>query len=228
MLFKSGLLTQISGSFGGLTGSHNRGGMYFRARAIPTDPNTASQAAVRAAFGALVNRWINSLTPIQRATWNIYAAQVPLTGPLGDPVIVSGQNMYLRGNTARSLSGRTIVDAKVGPFDLGTLSPVAVTGISEATQLADVTFDAGDGWNIADGFMQMQWSRPLNPTINFFRGPYRSFGVVNGDAPGVSPQAQILPFVVAAGDTIFAKFRASYADGRLTQAQFIGPILVAA
>lgn len=228
MLFKSALVTQISGSVGGMTGSRNRGGMYFRARAIPTDPNTASQANLRALFGALVQRWTNELSAAQRGSWNDYAAFVPLTGPLGDPITVSGQNHYIRSNTPRSLSGRTLAD--LAPFlpDLGTLDAVSVTSISEATQLATVVFDDTDGWNIADGFMQMQWSRPTSPAINFFRGPYRQFGVVNGDAPGVSPQAQPVPFVVVATQRIFARFRASYPDGRLTQAQFVGPIDVVA
>ncbi|KKM06452.1 hypothetical protein LCGC14_1743870, partial [marine sediment metagenome] len=47
MLFKSGLITQGSGSIGGLTASHNRGGMYFRARTIPTNPATSFQTVVR-------------------------------------------------------------------------------------------------------------------------------------------------------------------------------------
>lgn len=226
MLFKSGLVTQISGSFGGLTGSHNRGGLYLRARAIPTDPNTPDQVVVRNALGLLNQRWIDDLTPLERASWNTYAANVPLTGPLGDPITVSGLNMYIRSNVPRIQLITTIIDQAPAIFDTGTLSPVSITNISEATQQFDVTFTDADGWNVANGHLVLQQSRPLNTTINFFRGPYRHAGSVNGVA--VSPVTKPTEFSFVAGQRMFFRVRATYADGRLTQPQFIGPFATVA
>lgn len=226
MLFKSGLITQASGSVGGITFARNRGGLYIRARSIPVDPNTTQQQEIRAAFGSLVNRWINTLTAGQRATWNIYAANVPLTGPLGDPVTVSGQNHYVRSNVPRIQLITTIIDDAPLIFDTGTLSPVTITNLSAAVQQFDVNFTDLDGWNLANGHLVLQHSRPVNPTINFFRGPYRHAGSVNGVA--VSPVTKPTVFVVAEAQRVFFRVRATYPDGRLTQSQFIGPIDVVA
>lgn len=219
-------MTQASGSLGGITASHNRGGMYFRARAIPTDPNTLPQAVIRGIMGQLVNRWINELTALQRATWELYASNVPLTGPLGDPITVSGLNMYVRSNVPRVQLITPIVDVGPAIFDTGTLSPVTITNLSEAVQQFDVNFTDADGWNIANGHLLIQQGRPQNPTINFFRGPYRLAGTINGIA--VSPVTLPTEFAFVAAQRLFFRVRASYADGRLTQAVSVGPITAVA
>lgn len=222
MLFKSALVTQISGSIGGMTGSHNRGGLYFRARSIPVNPNTPAQVTVRAAFSSLVARWNNILTGAEREPWDLYAAAVPLTGPLGDPITVSGQNMYLRSNVPRLRIAASIIDTAPGIFNLGILSPVTLVTATVASQLLSFAFNATDEWNVAGGFLFFQNARPVNPSINFFRGPYR-FASAATDA-AASPFDSLSPFPFVAGQRIFARAIASLADGRLTEQQFLGPV----
>lgn len=226
MLFKSAIVTQASGSIGGMTASRNRGGMYFRARAIPVDPNTPAQAAIRAILGSLVNRWINTLTPFQRQGWIFYASQVPLTGPLGDPITVSGLNMYVRSNTPRVQLITPIIDVAPAIFDTGTVSAVTVTGASEAVQQVSINFVDADLWNLAGGHLVIQQSRPVNPTIDFFRGPYRFMGSVNG--PDVTPRVLPVVFPFVAGQRLFFRVRATFPDARLSQTQFLGPLLTIA
>lgn len=226
MLFKSAIMTQASGSLGGMTAARNRGGMYFRARAIPTDPNTPAQATIRAHMGALVQRWINTLTGTQRFGWNLYASNVPLTGPLGDPITVSGMNHYVRSNVPRLQLVTSIIDTAPGIFDTGTLSLPSVSNLSEAVQQLDVSFTDADGWNIADGHLLVQQSRPQNPTINYFRGPYQLGSTVNGMAVSPVTIPSVFPFVE--GQRMFFRCRASYADGRLTQAIHVGPVVAIA
>lgn len=226
MLFKSALLTQASGSVGGITASRNRGGMYFRARAIPVDPNTPAQATIRAILGSLVNRWINTLTIGQRNNWDVYAANVPLTGPLGDPITVSGMNHYVRANTPRSQILATIIDDAPFIFDTGTLGPVVALSAIQATQTVSWSVNDLDDWNIADGHIIFQQSRPQNQTINFFRGPYRFMNSFEG--PQISPIAGPAVFPFVADQRLFFRVRASLADGRLTQTQFLGPLLAVA
>ena len=50
MKFTSQVYTQASGSVGGLTYSHNRSGMYTRARSTPTDPASTLQLERRSNF----------------------------------------------------------------------------------------------------------------------------------------------------------------------------------
>lgn len=226
MLFKSALVTQISGSIGGMTGSHNRGGLYLRARTIPVNPNTAAQILIRAAFGGLVNRWTSVLTQIQRDAWDIYAINTPLLGPLGDPVTVSGQNMYIRDNTPRVMIGATTIDTAPAIFNTGSLSLVSVVSAIAATQDVTFNFNNADLWNVVGGHLIVQQSRPQNPSINFFKGPYRfmnSFaGILVGDVTGPA----VFPFL--AGQALFFRVRASFADSRLTASQFIGPVIATA
>lgn len=231
MLFKSGLVTQVSGSFGGMTGSHNRGGLYLRARAIPVNPNTIPQQLLRGIFGSLVLRWNNLLTTVQRDAWNVYASLVPLLGPLGDPVITSGQNQYIRSNTGRVQGGLAIIDAAPTQFDTGTLSSVSNNSTlapSEATQIFSIVFTDTDAWNVAGGALLSYASRPQNPSINFFKGPYRFVTASLGSVPQVSPIALTWPFPFVAGQSLFLRVRATLADGRLTQQQFIGPVTAVA
>lgn len=209
-----------------MTASRNRGGMYFRARAIPTDPNTPAQATIRAILGMLTNRWVDILTPGNRTRWNMYAANVPLIGPLGDPITVSGLNMYVRSNTPRVQLVTTIIDQGPSTFDTGVLTPITIDTLSEAVQQFNVNFTEADLWNVANGHLLIQQSRPLNPTIDFFRGPYRLAGTVNGI--DVTPRTLPTEFPFVEDQRMYFRVRASYADGRLTQPQFVGPVAAAA
>ncbi|HSR54544.1 MAG TPA: hypothetical protein VLV83_27270, partial [Acidobacteriota bacterium] len=110
MLFKSAMVTQVSGSVGGMTGSHNAGGYYFRSRVIPVNPNTSFQQSIRGVMGQLTSRWISTLTAAQRQGWEDYAQQVTLTNPLGDQRNVSGLNQYIRSNLSRRQPSLPFVD----------------------------------------------------------------------------------------------------------------------
>lgn len=228
MLFKSALVTQVSGSIGGMTGSHNRGGLYFRARTIPTDPNTLSQLLIRAAFGSIVQRWEATLTQPQRDAWDVYAAAVPIPGPLGDPVILSGMAQYVRSNTTRIRFGLAVIDVAPIIFDLGTLSTVAIDSAVQAGQLVGISFTNADGWNVAGGGLFVFLSRPQNVTINFFRGPYRFADFLDGAGPATTVALITPPFAINQGQRIFGRAVATYPDGRYTQTNFMGPELVAA
>lgn len=180
MLIKSGLVTQISGSFGGMTGSHNRGGMYLRARSIPVDPASTLQQAVRDAMSNLAARWRDTLTPAQRDDWRTYAANTPLLSPLGDARDVGGLPMYTRGNLIRMQLGASVVDD----------APLAgVPQLTTPTNFALLTGDglltadlAADPWvGSSENFLAVYASRPLSAAIGFYKGPYRLIGSVEGN-----------------------------------------------
>ena len=78
MLFQGPLISAASGSLGGLTASHNAGGNYLRARVVPTDPQSPRQVSLRQIVGTLSNRWVNTLSQLQRDAWETYAQNVPL------------------------------------------------------------------------------------------------------------------------------------------------------
>jgi hypothetical protein len=214
MLVK-GIMTQISGSLGGITGSHNSGGLYLRARTIPVNPNTGLQMIVRAAVTQLVSRWNGLLTVTQRATWTLYASNVPLPGPLGDPHLVSGLNMYVRSNVARLQVGLARVDSAPTVFDLGFFTPPVYTATG-ATDIVSVAFTNTDPWATAVGSALLIYiGNPQNPGVTFYAGPYRFLGRVNGAVvPPTSPATFTAPFDIAVSQRLGFFARATNLDGR--------------
>jgi hypothetical protein len=169
-------------------------------------------------MATLVTEWSDVLTQAQRDAWEVYATNVPKTGPLGDQINVSGQNMYLRGNVSRQVSGLPIADDAPTLFNLGTFTEPTLA-IDTANDEVDVTFENTDGWaNEDDSAMQIYASRPQNAGIAFFKGPYRLAGNIDGDGttPPTSPAAITLPFPVVAGQKIFFRVIVTRADGRLS------------
>lgn len=218
MKFKSQIVTQASGSLGGTTFSRNTGGMYMRARAVPTNPNSPQQQAVRGIFADLTQRWNNSLDGLQRASWLAYAFTVPLIDKLGDSVKVTALNMYIRSNVPRVQSGLARIDDAPTTFNLGGFTNPTF-GIDATANEADVAFDVADAWVGETGSSMLLWAgSPQNATINYFKGPYRYAGRIDGDAttPPTSPAAIALPYAAAVGQRVFLRVSVTRADGRLS------------
>lgn len=216
MIYKSALMTQASGSMGGITASHNRGGQYFRARVIPVNPGTEWQAAVRIAMAELSNSWLEKLTAVQRDAWDTYAENVPVVNRLGEPISLTGFNHFLRSNIARNQGGGTFLDDAPTTFNLGTFTAPTLT-VTELTQATTLTFDNTDAWaNENDSHMLAYVSRPQGLTIHYFKGPYRYSGKIDGDAitPPTSPAPLATLFPFSVGQKLFAFVRVTRADGR--------------
>lgn len=218
MKFKSALLTQASGSIGGVTFSHNQGGNYTRARAIPTNPNSVFQAAVRSRFSQLASLWVNTLDDADRLLWTLFGEQVPITNSLGDAINLSGLAWYQASNGARMQAGLSRVDAAPTIYSLAELTTPIVASASAAGQTASIVFTNTDAWaNETGGALIVQASRGQNPSINFFKGPYRFSALIAGAAvPPTSPQTVALPFPLATDQRVFLKLRAVLADGRIS------------
>lgn len=215
MLFKSQIVTAASGSIGGLTASRNKGGMYLKARAMPSDPGTTFQTTMRNFMSQLSTAWVETLDAAQRNAWEVYAFNVSVTNKLGDSSHISGINMYFRSNAARLQAGMTRVDDAPEIFDLGTFTPPVIT--ATAPTGLSVAFTTSDGWaSEAGGAMLIGCSRPQNPGKAFFKGPYRRVAPILGTDPGptTSPQVKVSPFVLAAGQRQFYYIVVVRADGR--------------
>ena len=232
MLFKPTIGTDLSGKLGGIVASHNAGGAYFRAATIPTNPNTTFQQAVRNAVSQLTSLWTDTLTQTQRDEWQLYADNVPLTNRIGEQHNVSGLAMYVRSNVSRLQFGHTRIDDGPPVFDLGAYSAPSLSGWSEATQNGDLNFSVGtlsDPWaNEVGGFMLAFISRPQNPGIQFFRGPYRAVGSVTGDpVPPASPSTFASPFPITEGQRLFGRAVTLRGDGRYSTSSFFTTLVVA-
>ncbi len=218
MKFKSALVTQVSGSLGGMVGSHNRGGLYLRARTVPVNPQSAFQQAVRNFMSTLVVAWSQTLTALQREGWQTYADNVEITDPLGDKRKATALDWYVGCNVPRLQVGGTRVDAPPTVFTLATLTPVVITSITATTRVLVMTFTNTDLWAATTGgFLGIYISPPQSPGITFYKGPYRFLDKIVGSTgtPPTSPFTSVAgPFPMAAGQNVFFQFRALNADGR--------------
>lgn len=223
MKFKGTLIGPASGSMMGLTASRNRGGQYFRRRATPTNPNSPAQNLVRGYLSALSSLWNNTLTTAQRTGWDTYALNVPLTNTMGDAINVGGLGMYIRSNVPRLTGSIARIDDAPTTFNLGSLTLPTIISATAATDILSVGYTNTDPWAIAvGGALMVYTSRPQNPSINFFRGPYRFAGKVAGAViPPTSPVAITSPFPFAVGQKVFVRVNAFTADGRLSAETFL-------
>lgn len=181
MKVKSSMLTQMSGSIAGVTAGHNRGGLYLRARSVPTNPNTARQSLIRSVFSALSQRWASTLTDSQRAGWADYAQNTPLTDALGDPLVLSGQQMYLRANTGRAQIDQTTAgftspetygiedDAPATPGQANAITGNSVFGLNASTFEATFNTEVAG----ADGIAVLQVGPVVSTGVSYFKGPYQ-------------------------------------------------------
>ena len=223
MLFTSQVIASASGSAGGLTASRNRFGMYFRARAVPVNPNTTFQQSVRALLATFATRW-GTITVTQRDAWDVYATNTTVVNKLGQSVTLTGFMQYVRSNTARVQAGLTVVDDAPTVFGLPTFAPV-VCGFAAPAGVPSMQlfFDDAEAWANEDGgALMFSASRPFSPTINFFAGPFRFWDVVLGSGT-VSPTSPIVfsdpPFPFAITQKMACHARVCRADGRLSSAQ---------
>lgn len=215
-----------SGSMGGTTASHNRYGAYIRTRAIPTNPQTALQAAVRGTFANLSSRW-PALTQVQREAWELYAQSVPRYDSLGRAVFIPGQTMYIACNSVRVQAGAAIIDT--GPTTLTTLPLTPPTITITAGDAISVAFSAADEWTTPTGGGLSLFVTPAkSPAVNFCKGPYRYAGTIDSAATSpTSPQTIPTPFVYTEGARVFYRMVAFDSIGRIS-ADVVGNVFCGA
>jgi len=225
-----GGVADIRGSIGGTVFSRNRYGSYTRNRTIPVNPGSTAQTKIRSVMGQIRNAWFNTLTSAQRTDWATYAGNVEVQNRLGESITLTGWNMFTRTNAALLYNDLDMVAAAPTEFSLAETDSTITVTASEADQELSVAFDDEMEWCDETGSHLLVYvSRPQNPTVNFFKGPYMIAGTIDGDdttAPS-SPETIALPFAAVEGQKLFVQFRIVRADGRLS-APFRGDCTVAA
>ena len=185
---------------------------------------------MRTIFGNLSTAW-QTLTTNQRDAWTTYAINVPITDSQGDPLTLTGQQMYVRNNAARVQAGLPRIDDGPTIFSLDSLSPVKIDPTA-AADLYSIVFNDTDAW-VTEGNagLLIYGSRELADTINFFAGPYRFQGIIPGDVatPPTSPDTSITSlFALTEDNVIFNRVQSLRADGRISPVQRIGPNIILA
>jgi len=93
---------------GGTTSARNHYGQYRRRRAIPVNPQTSYQGAVRDRLAINAAGW-RSLTAAQRAGWTALAEQINRSDSLGQSHTMKGFNCYCSVNQNNLAAGNAVV-----------------------------------------------------------------------------------------------------------------------
>jgi hypothetical protein len=186
------ILGNLAGSVAGNTWSRNKGGVYVRRRAVPTNPNSARQQAARSILGSLAGQWA-TLSSTQRQQWRDYAEAHPVQNALGESIALSGQQWYV-GLNARVLDiGGT--PAQVPPV---TLDPLPLTSATATPAAATVSIAFAPTPVPADHSLVVWQTIPGS----LGRDPNRRQARLAGYVPaGVTPLVANLAFAMQVGET---------------------------
>lgn len=226
MKYTSTVYAAASGSVGGLTYSRNRGGLYTRRRAIPSNPATEAQGLARANIATAVSLWTNTLTPTQRTAWNTYANSTPTVDSLGQSQTLSGQQMFVANTTRRLLAG--LPNILNGPVAAGLgLTPDWTTGptVQEAGQIEGIVTVTGAG---VLGDLLVYMSRPVLPSKTTAHETRRYADVEGPPIASLFTVAMDPPFLVTEGQAV--RVTCVYADdtGRMSAESWRDVIVAAA
>lgn len=175
MLCRSHIHSELSGSIGGITYTHNRyGSIIGRSRVVPVNVNSTALEIARANFSASVTNW-KKLTEVQQQSWIDFAAGTPWKNKLGDTVFLTGQAMYI---------AQTAFYQHIVPGDALTSYNLApcVPGLLPQPHLAFACCEDPDFGvivtvtNLDSTFAHhaiVRISPPVSTGVRFHMGPYR-------------------------------------------------------
>lgn len=92
--FESAQWNAVRGKVGGMVFQGSSNGQMMRVRAVPKQPNTAAQIAVRQGFTDASTAW-KVLTPTTQAGWSALASQIILKNRLNKPYSPTGRRLYI-------------------------------------------------------------------------------------------------------------------------------------
>jgi UPF0716 family protein affecting phage T7 exclusion len=184
------LVPPQSGSKEGITASRNRFGQYIRTRAIPVNPASFAQGAVRARMAGNSAAY-RLLTSAQRAGWSDLGLMLVRSDSLGQSYALQGNQAYASVNNNLLAAAATIVadaPAIATPVALATvtitLSAAAFSIAYTATPLPALTY-------------LMVFASPQRSAGRNFEGDFRLIKV--GAAAGASPLVVLTEYTAKFG-----------------------------
>lgn len=223
-----GGIVQMSGSIAGTTHARNRFGNYARARTKPINPNSALQVAIRSSLAYLTQYWHDTLEAADRIGWATYAAAIAMKNRLGEVTYLTGFNHFLRSNIIRQVLGLTIIDAGPTTLSLPDKDSTFAIQCTEDDQFISVTFNNALAWAIAvGGYMVVYQGVPQLVTRNYFGGPWRYTGKIDGAVvPPTSPADLTAAMTLVEGQKVWAYARIIDVEGRISEPFYANSIVL--
>ncbi len=130
-----------SGSIAGQTSSRNRFGQYRRTRAVPVNPNTLAQQNARGVLSGLSATW-KTISEAAKDAWTAWAAEHPVLDSLGQSVVLTGHQAYIKINSALTQAGLDNITTVPTSAGIDTPSATVVVGTAAALSVTiDQEFD---------------------------------------------------------------------------------------
>lgn len=197
-----------SGSVAGVTSSRNRYGQYRRTKAIPVNPNSPKQAAVRANFGTLSTLW-QQLDDGARTEWKDWADTHTFTDSLGQSITLSGFAWFMRAGQSLFAVGQAATG--VAPTTDNAVDPgIAIASLTTSAMTVSFTAAIPTG-----GFLEVQATPDVSQGRYFAQG-FRTIAVEQDDATSPLNVSAAYNGVFggrAAGNRLWVRVRSITAEG---------------
>ena len=192
------IVSDIKGLVNGLIFARNIGGNYVKGFVTPINPMTTRQVDVRNDFATLVDDWQSRLSQGERLGWNDYGQNNPVLNRLGEQILLTGLNWFIKLNALRLQAGGAVVDdAPVGSSTGIPDTSLDISDIDLDGATIDIAFDITGNWVGQDaGAMLIFVPDILSLGVESFNHPMRFAGAIQGDAttPPTSPATLAYPW----------------------------------
>lgn len=165
---------QASGSVAGTTYSRNAYGPYMRNKAIPVNPRSSPQMAVRQRLANLAQSW-RALTTAQRTEWATQATGITLIDALGQSYNPSGFQFYTGINSNRVNVSLAIATAPPAQQTQAVITALSATAVG-STGVVTITFAPAIA---ASSFYILEGTAPNSAGVRFFtRSKFKQLAVL--------------------------------------------------
>jgi hypothetical protein len=150
----------MSGSANWRTASRNRNGQYIRNRAIPVQPRTTAQRAIRGFLALCSQTWKTIGTESQKA-WDTWGKAHPRTDSLGQSNAPDGPQAFCGLNAVRLLLGLPITHTPPPDPDFSAFREGAIASAAGAVTISDYV-------RPASGQIMFFVAQPKGAGVRFF------------------------------------------------------------
>ena len=180
-----GGVSSASGKIGGTVYSRNKGGAYFKNWVVPNNPQSTKQTAQRTLLSQKSEAWRN-LTDGQRTSWQTYADSNPILDRLGNTIVLSGAQAYIRININRTNAGDSATQAdtpSAASFTADIIDTTEDTTIDISDEDFQIALDSGAAEN---QILFTHCSKPVSAGVTNTNSDLRLIAVHTLDADDIS------------------------------------------
>ena len=156
------IVSEVRNKIAATVYSKNASGAIIRNRVTPINRRSTGQTAQRQLLSSLASGW-RGLTQAQRDGWNAAAANFPQSDSLGQTVILTGEQFYVRCNANLTLINESLITAAPIPTSFPAIT-AAIASLTVAAFTVGFTPDP-----VPAGFtLVIRATRPLSAGKQFF------------------------------------------------------------